>query len=111
MENLEITSTQITVQAKKIINGNTANFSWSHKEGELPPVINFNIQRGIVGDPTFTGNNIISGAFYTESEKFDVNNNNLKDGDIDLYAEIVLVCKFLTTEIENLNKNDAAQNQ
>lgn len=111
METLEIISTQITVQAKRVINGNTANFSWNYQEGEIPQLVNFNVQRGVVGEPTYTGNNIISGAFYSDTEKFDIQNNNFKDGDIELYAEIVLVCKFLTTEIENLNKNDAAQNQ
>lgn len=101
MENLEIISTQVTVQAKKVINGNTANFSWNHQQGELPMVVNFNIQRGLVGEPSYTGNQIVSGAFYTESEKFDVNNNNFQDGDFEIYAELLAVCKSLVAEIQS----------
>ncbi|MCZ2084166.1 MAG: hypothetical protein LC112_07810 [Flavobacteriales bacterium] len=92
MENLEIISTQITVQAKKITNGNTANFSWNYKEGELPPAVNFNVQRGVVGEPTHTGNNVITGAFYPETEKFDVQNNNFQEGDFELYQNLLIIC-------------------
>ncbi|QNS40181.1 hypothetical protein H0S70_07140 [Chryseobacterium manosquense] len=107
MENLEIISTQVTVQAKKVIKGNTANFSWNHEQGELPQVVNFNVNRGLLGEPSYTGNGIISGAFYTQSGKFDVQNNNFQDGDLEIYAEILSVCKEIT---ENLNKTNAAEN-
>lgn len=101
MENLEIISTQMTVQAKKTINGNTVNFSWNYKEGELPPAVNFNVQRGVVGgEQPFTGNNIISGAFYANTDKFDVNNNNFVEGDLVIYAEILTTCKGIITELQ-----------
>ena len=111
MENLEIISTQVTVQAKQVINGNTANFSWNHNQGELPQAVNFNVQRGLVGTPSYTGNGIISGAFYTKSGKFDVQNNNFQDGDLEIYAEILNICKAITQEIENIDKKKVAENQ
>lgn len=98
MENLEIISTQISVQAKRVINGNTANFSWNNKEGEVPQVVNFNVQRGIVGEPDYTGNNIISGAFYSDTEKFDVQNNNVKEGDFAIYQEVLNSCKEIVVD-------------
>lgn len=104
MENLEIISTQVTVQAKKVIKGNTVNFSWNHEQGELPQVVNFNVNRGIIGEPSYTGNGIISGAYYTQSGKFDVQNNNFQDGDLEIYAEILNVCKGITQEIEEAAK-------
>lgn len=101
MENLEIISTQVTVQAKQVINGNTANFSWNHNQGELPQAVNFNVNRGLVGAPSYTGNGIISGAFYTQSGKFDVQNNNFQDGDFDLYQDILTTCKEIVINIQN----------
>lgn len=109
MENLTIISTSITVQAKQEINGNTANFAWNHNQGELPQAVNFNVQRGLIGEPSYTGNAIISGAFYTQSGKFDVQNNNFQDGDLEVYAEILNVCKAITQEIENLAKTNASE--
>lgn len=101
MENLIIISTSITVQAKQVINGNTANFSWNHNQGELPQAVNFNVNRGLVGAPSYTGNGIISGAFYTQSGKFDVQNNNFQDGDFDLYQDILTTCKEIVINIQN----------
>lgn len=92
METLEIISTQLTVQARQIINGNTANFSWNTEEGQIPPVINFNVQRGVAGDEEFNGNNVISGAYYTEQNKIDTFNY---DADLDIQSEIVSVCKSI----------------
>lgn len=101
MENLTIISTSITVQAKQVINGNTANFSWNHNQGELPQAVNFNVNRGLVGEPSYIGNAIISGAFYTQSGKFDVQNNNFQDGDFDLYQDILTTCKEIVINIQN----------
>ena len=101
MENLTIISTSITVQAKQVINGNTANFSWNHNQGELPQAVNFNVNRGLVGEPSYIGNAIIAGAFYTQSGKFDVQNNNFQDGDFDLYQDILTTCKEIVINIQN----------
>lgn len=99
MENLEIISTSITVQAKATINGNTANFAYNHLEGSLPGAINFNVKRGIEGsEPSYSGNNVISGAYYPENGKFDVQNNNFQDGDFDLYQNVLAICKGIVEE-------------
>ena len=101
MKNLKITSTAITVQGKQIIADNTINYAWNYLEGKTPSVVNFNLQRGVAGgELSFTGNSIISGAFYTESEKFDIVNNNFKQGDFDLYQEILNTCKEIISELE-----------
>ena len=101
MENLEIISTSITVQAKKEINGNTVNFAWNHLQGEIPSAINFNAQRGISGNGEYTGNNFVSGTFYPETNKYDFNNNGLQPGDEDLYMPILAVCKGIVQDIES----------
>lgn len=98
MENLEIISTQVTVQAKQEINGNTANFAWNFEEGKVPKVVNFNVQRN-TGTPLFTGNNVITGAFYSETEKFDVQNSNFKDGDFALYEAVLATCRGIVTDV------------
>lgn len=101
MKNLEIISTQITVQAKNTVNNNTVDFAWSYLEGQLPSVVNFNVQRGVIGsEQPFTGNNIISGAFYSETEKFDVQNNSFLVGDFDLYQDILNTCKTIVSDIQ-----------
>lgn len=97
MENLEIISSHQTIQARQIIEGNTANFSWSFIEGETPNAVNFNVQRSVVGNPAYTGNMIITGAYYAQSEKFDVQNNNYCEGDMELYQGILTTCKEIIT--------------
>lgn len=102
MENLQIISTSITVQAKQEINGNTANFAWNYVEGDLPKAINFNVQRGIEGgEQPFIGNNVISGAYYPENGKFDVQNNSLQDGDFELYNSLLITCKGIVTDLQS----------
>lgn len=100
MSNLEVISTQTTVQAKKVINGNTASFAWNYNQGHLPKAVNFNVQRGIVGEDEFTGNNIITGAFYPEVEKLDVQNNNFQEGDFVLYQSILTTCKGIIAQLQ-----------
>lgn len=105
MENLEIISTQVTVQAKRIINENTANFSWNHEQGSLPQTVNFNVQRGVNnGEGLFSGNNVITGAYYAQSKKFDIQNNNFNEGDLLIYNEILTVCQSIVEEIEETAK-------
>lgn len=101
MENLTIISTSITVQAKQIINGNTANFAWNYLENQIPNAINFNIKRGLEGSPTYLGNIVISGAYYPDSEKYDIQNNSFQDGDFDLYQNILTTCKEIVINISN----------
>lgn len=104
MNTLEIISTQTTVQAKQIINGNTANFSWNKDDAAPVAAINFYVQRGEAGDEGFTGNSVITGAYYPESGKFDVQNNNFQEGDFAVYVGILDTCKGIAapgeTEIE-----------
>lgn len=98
---LEIISTSITVQAKETVNENTINYAWNFIEGGLPQAINFNVQRGIVGgDNPFTGNNVISGAYYPENGKYDVQNNNFIDGDLTLYQSILNTCQSIVTDVQ-----------
>ena len=99
MENLEIISTQVTVQAKQVINGNTVNLSWNFNQGSIPKAVNFSVQRN-AETPLFTGNNVITGAFFSETEKFDVQNGNFKDGDFALYEEILAICRGIVNQIE-----------
>ncbi|TDX83996.1 hypothetical protein [Epilithonimonas xixisoli] len=101
--NLQIMSTSITVQAQKEISGNTAEFAWNYQEGKLPTAINFNLKRGIVGLEGFTGNQMMTGAYYPESGKFDVNNNNFVAGDLDIYQDLLETCQFI---IEDLKPNE-----
>lgn len=103
MENLEIISTQVTVQAKREINGNNVNLSWHFNQGSVPKAVNFSVQRN-VGTDVFTGNNVITGAFYSESEKFDVQNSNFKDGDFALYEAILASCREIVNEIEEAGR-------
>ncbi len=98
MQNLTITNRQTTVNATQEINGNTANFSWTKNEGEDISAINFYVQRGVVGGEGFTGNNVISGQYYPQSAKFDVQNNNLQAGDLEMYADILAICEGIATE-------------
>ncbi len=103
MENLTITNQTTTVQAVKQINGNTANFSWQKTDGEEITAVNFNVQRGIVGEAEFNGNNIVNGAYYPQSGKFDVQNNNFTEGDFELYAGVLETCKeIVNVEINQL---------
>ncbi|SKB63704.1 hypothetical protein SAMN05660477_00413 [Soonwooa buanensis] len=100
--NLEITSTSITVQAREIVNDNTVNYAWNFIEGQLPQAINFNVQRGVSGgDNPFTGNNVISGAYYPDTGKYDVNNNYFTEGDFTLYQSILTTCKGIVTDVQN----------
>lgn len=101
MGTLEIISSQKTVNARQQIAGNTVNFTWNNLDEETPSIINFNVQRGYLGEPEYTGNFIISGAYYADQNKFDIQNNNFADGDFDLYANILLTCKNLTTKTPN----------
>lgn len=100
MENLEIITRSITVQARKIINGNTVTLAWNHSEGSAPQAINFNVQRGTSGEVNFMGNNAISGAFYPENGKFDVQNNNVQEGDLVMYADLLATCREIATPQE-----------
>ena len=102
MENLDIISTQTTIQARQNIGGNTANFSWSKNEADEITAVNFNVQRGQPGQPEFTGNQVITGAYYPQNQKFDVQNNNVQDGDFALYAEILATCKEIVTPQEEV---------
>lgn len=102
METLTIISTQISVMAEQTINGNTASFAWNYNQGHLPKAVNFNVQRGIVGEDGFTGNNIITGAFYPEVEKLDVQNNNFQEGDFVLYQNLLTTCKGIITDLQAL---------
>lgn len=98
MENLTITNRQTTVTAMQKIGGHTANFSWTKNEGEDISAVNFNVQRGVTGQPEFTGNHFISGQYYPQSAKFDIQNNNLQAGDLEMYAEILAICESVATE-------------
>lgn len=100
MENLEIISTQTTVNAKKVSLGNTVNYTWNFREDGVPKIINFNTQRGSLGDPIFTGNSAISGAYYSDTKKLDIQNNNFQSGDFELYAQILLTCEEITQPTE-----------
>lgn len=95
---LQIITKSITVMATSEVNGNTAEFSWYYEDGQIPAIINFSIKRGKAGDNEFTGNQIITGSYYSESGKFDVNNNNFKEGDLVMYQEILDACKEITSE-------------
>jgi len=97
MENLEIISTNLFVQAKKEINGNTVDFSWNNEQGTTPNTVNFFVKRGIIGHPNYTGNNSISGNYYADSGKYDFINNKTETGDSDIYLEILQICKEITT--------------
>ncbi len=97
MENLEIISTHTTVQGKKLINGNTVNFTWNTNGDEAIKAINFNLQRGQPTEPNYLGNNVITGAYYPETGKFDVQNNNFQDGDLDVYGEILATVREIAT--------------
>lgn len=100
MENLEIISTSVTVQAKQIINENTVNFAWNYMRGNIPQAVNFNVQRGIKGAESFTGNNIISGAYYPQTNKYDFNNNTFQEGDEALYIDVLNTCKAIVTDLQ-----------
>lgn len=105
MENLEIVSTHTTVQGKKLINGNTANFSWNTNINEPIKAINFNLQRGQPTELNYLGNNVITGAYYPETGKFDVQNNNIQEGDFEMYAEILATVREIATPI-NLDEDE-----
>lgn len=95
--NLNIISTSITVQAQKEISGNVAEFAWNYQEGQLPTAVNFNVKRGLAGSEGFTGNQMITGAYYPETAKFDVNNNNFVAGDLDIYQELLATCQDIVS--------------
>lgn len=99
MANLEIISTQTTVLAEKIINGNKANFTWNYQNGSIPGSVNFNAMRGVPGDENHTGNSTISGVFYPDNGKFDVQNHNFMDGDFELYDQILSTCRDIVVGI------------
>lgn len=94
MENiLEIKSTNTSVQAQKIINGDTADFFWNSPTGTLPSAVNFALSRGKVADEIFTGNHVVTGAFYPGTNKLDIQNNNFIDTDLEIYAALIETCK------------------
>lgn len=95
MENLTIISTTQTVQAQEEINGNTVNYSWYSNQNESPTAVNFSVNRGTNGSTEFTGNAVISGAYYPESGKFDIQNHNFLESDLVLYGEIWETCKTI----------------
>lgn len=100
MENLEIISTITSVQGKEVINQNTAVYSWNFNGNEKPEVVNFQVRRGVVGNPNYTGNNVITGAYYSNNQKFDVQNNSFQSGDFVLYQAIIDRCVDITSVIE-----------
>lgn len=104
MENLTIISTNVIVQARQEINGNTVDFSWNNEQGINPTTVNFFVKRGIIGDPTFTGNNAISGSYYSDTQKYDFINNRTENGDSDLYIAILEICKSITNPEDNENE-------
>lgn len=99
MENLEIISTSITKSAKEVLNGNTISYHWNYEEGQQIIVVNFSLNRGVAGDPSFNGNTTITGAYYSENSKFDIQNNNFQEGDFILYQSILDNCQSITSLI------------
>ena len=99
MENLTILSTNISVQAKQEIGGNTVEFSWNNEQGKKPTAISFNAKRGVNGSEGYTGNNFIFGSFYPEIHQYDFNNSAMPPGDEDLYTLILAVCKEIVQAV------------
>lgn len=96
MENLEILHSSISTTAKKIISGHTVEFYWQNELNADPNMVSFVVKRHEVGNPDFTGNQIITGAYFSDMKKFDVQNNNFVEGDLELYQEILAVCEEIT---------------
>lgn len=87
MENLTIVSTTTNVQAKEQIGENTVVYSYNHEEGKQPLAIVFNLQRE---------GGQMSGTYYPQNEKFDVNTTAYQPGDGGLQEKIFTTCKGIT---------------
>lgn len=99
MENLTIVSTTTNVQATEIINGNTVNYSYNYEEGKAPLAVVFNLQRGEQGSEGFTGQNAMSGTYYPQNDKFDVNTSSYQPGDGALQEAIYETCKAIVASL------------
>ncbi len=94
MDNLTITSKQTNVSAQEIIGGNTVDYNWQTSSNEQNPnTVNFYVKRGILGDENYTGNVIIQGEFYADSNAYNVRNNNFVTGDELFYMSILATCQ------------------
>lgn len=78
MENLEIIVTDITVKAKQEINSNLISYD------RLFNVINFNVFRNDL--------KVITGTYFIDINKLDIQNNNYQLGDFELYKTILESC-------------------
>lgn len=96
MEHLEIVSTTTNVQAKEEINGNVVNYSYNHEAGKAPLAVVFNVQRGGEG---FTGQNAMSGTYFPQNDKFDVNTSSFQFGDGALQEAIYATCKAIIASL------------
>lgn len=99
MENLTIVSTTTNVQAKEVINGNTVNYSYNYEAGEAPLAVVFNVQRGVQGGEGFTGQNAMSGTYFPQNDKFDVNTSSYQSGDGAIQEAIYATCKAIIVSL------------
>lgn len=100
MENLQIVSTTINVQAKEIINGNTVNYSYNYVEGNTPLAIVFNVCRGTAEDENFTNEVAITGTYFPQNQTFNNEYKNFQIGDAALLENVFATCQGIVSELE-----------
>lgn len=90
MENLTIVSTTTNVQAKEVIGENTVIYSYNFEEGKAPLAVVFNLQRK---------EGQMSGTYYPNNGKFDVNTTAYQPGDGALQEQIFTTCKNISDSL------------
>lgn len=98
MKNLKRLQTHVIEQ--EIINGNTIEYTYlTTSSNHQPDAINFSIKRGQVGEDEYNANNTITGVYYPDIGKFDVQNNSFQDGDFDIYKAVLATCQGIMLEL------------
>ena len=95
------------IHAQKNISGHKAAFIYTYSNEGLFDNVQFNIFKNIQNEgPDSEPNKSekISGKYIFSTGKLEVSDNNLKDGDLNLYQEIIDTCKGIY-ELKN-NSNE-----
>ncbi len=90
---LEIISTNITRQAKEILEGSTVLYNYQFVGEGNPTVVIFQVFRGLEGSENYTGIPAITGSF--TNNNFDIKNKSFQSSDGAILAGIHSTCDSL----------------
>lgn len=100
MQNLELVSARTNEHLRKVVDGNTINFNFERKEDGSIITISVNVCKGLVGEPTYTGNALATGTFFAEMDRLSFDNFSLTEIGPNVYQEVVEACLFIANPVQ-----------